>query len=430
MKTAEAFLDFARRSPTAFQATAALAELLDAGGACRLQETEEWTLAPGRLYYVTRNQSSLIAFRLPESGRPAPFRVIAAHSDSPLLKLKPAAAETVLDHYVRLNVEKYGGAILSTWLDRPLSVAGRVAVRTERGLESRLVDLARDAALIPNLPIHMNRTVNDGYAFNAQVDLLPLYGGSLMKDVAEAAGADPEQVAAADLYLYNRTPGSIWGTNGAYFSSPRIDDLECAWTAVKAFLQAAPAENAIPVCAVFDNEEVGSTSRMGAAGTFLPDVLSRCAAALGVTESGRRALGAAGFMLSADNAHAVHPNHPEKYDADNRCWMNGGVVIKHHAGQKYTTDAVSDAVFGELCRRAGVPVQHFANRSDLVGGSTLGNLAMTQMSMTTVDIGLAQLAMHSCYETAGCDDADWMILAMRTFLEAPLAMTGDGVWRL
>ena len=434
MESIHSFLDFVRRSPTAYHAVSALSGMLAEAGHQPLRETEQWKLEPGASGFVTRNQSSLIAFRIPQKGL-APFRVLAAHSDSPMFKLKPASAEQILGHYTRLNVEKYGGTILSTWLDRPLSIAGRAVVRTEAGLESRLVNLDRDAVLIPSLPIHMNREVNNGYAFNAQVDMLPLWGGErageqLAEEIAASAGAAPDQIAAADLYLYNRTPGTVWGAANEFFSCPRIDDLECAWTAVRSFLEAAPAEDAITVCAVFDNEEVGSTSRQGAAGTFLPDVLNRIAEALGAGESRRRSLFAGSFMISADNAHAVHPNHPEKYDADNRCWMNGGVVIKHHAGQKYTTDAMSEAVFSTLCRRTGVPVQHFANRSDQAGGSTLGNLAMTQISMTTVDIGLAQLAMHSCYETAGCADADWMIRAMRAFCETPLSMAGDGAWLL
>ena len=281
------------------------------------------------------------------------------------------------------------------------------------------MNLDRDAVLIPNMPIHFNRQVNDGYSWNPQVDLLPLYGegdaaGKLMRELAEAAGADPEAVLAHDLFLYSRQPGSIWGAEDAFFSCGRIDDLECAWGCMKAFL-GSEARDAIAVCAVFDNEEVGSLSKQGADSTFLYDTLTRAGFALGASDGEIRAAMADGFMVSADNAHAVHPNHPEKYDRQNRVYMNKGVVIKHNANQKYTTDAVSDALFTLICEKAGVPVQHFANRSDTPGGSTLGNLSNAHVSLNTVDIGLAQLAMHSACETAGTRDLDYLIRAMEAF---------------
>ena len=323
---------------------------------------------------------------------------------------------------------------MSAWLDRPLSIAGRAVVEDETGLHSRLVDFGRDAALIPNMPIHFNRDINSGYNFNAQVDMIPLYGdetagGRLAQEVAACCGAKPEQIVASDLFLYNRVPGSVWGANNEYFSCGRIDDLECAYTSLCAFLEAAPQANT-QVFAMFDNEEVGSGSKQGADSTLLGDVFHRVAAALGATDAQARAAMAASFMVSADNAHAVHPNHPETYDAQNRTFMNRGVVIKHSANQKYTTDAVSDAVFSRICERAGVPVQHFANRSDLLGGSTLGSIANTQVSMNTVDIGLAQLAMHSAYETAGTKDVTYMIDALRAFYQTRIEICGDGEFRL
>lgn len=430
--TAKKFVSFEAAAPTAFHAALGFAGMLEGAGYTRLNETEAWKIAKGGKYYVTRNQSSVIAFRVPRRGA-APFQIAAAHSDSPMFKLKCTAEDTVLGKYIRLNVEKYGGMIMSSWFDRPLSIAGRVIVRQDGGLQAKIIDLGRDAALIPNMPIHFCREINDGYKFNPQVDLLPLYGGAnakgnLARDIAAAAGVKESEIVASDLFLYNRTPASFWG-DGAYFSCPRIDDLECAYAAAEGFLAAGAADH-ISVCAVFDNEEVGSTTKQGAAGTFLSDVMNRCLAALGATDAETRAFVAASFMVSADNAHAVHPNHPEKYDVGNRTFMNEGVVIKANANQKYTTDAVSDAIFGEICRAAKVPVQHFANRSDVPGGGTLGNISNTQVSMNTVDIGLPQLAMHSAYETAGVKDADFMTKALKAFFDAEIVIRGDGLFSI
>ncbi len=431
---AQGFLQFVATCPSAFHAVNTAARLLEENGFQPLKERDAWSLVPGGKYYVTRNLSSVIAFTMPRAGV-GPFRIVASHSDSPVFKLKPHAESPVADTYLRLNVERYGGMIMSTWLDRPLSIAGRVLVRQEDKLVTRLVDLGRDAVLIPNLPIHFCRDMNDGYKFNPQVDLLPLYGdgsakGMLMQEIAAACGADPADIVGSDLFLYARTPGTIWGAGNKFFSSPRIDDLECSYTSLAAFVQAQQAEGHVNVYALFDNEEVGSGTKQGAASTFLRDVLARIAAVQAEGENTLRALISRSFMVSADNAHAVHPNHPEKYDAENRTYMNGGVVIKHNANQKYTTDAVSAAIFAEVCRQAGVPVQHFANRSDMLGGSTLGNIANTQTSMNTVDIGLPQLAMHSSYETAGVEDIPLMIRALTAYYDAQMDVEEDGTFTL
>ncbi len=433
MSDVKRFIDFIEESPSAFHAVHALCCELETAGFTRLHEHEAYRLVPGGKYYVTRNRSAVIAFALPQGGF-THFQIVASHSDSPCFKLKHTAEETACGQYTRLNVERYGGMIMSTWLDRPLSIAGRVMIRTENGLRTELVDLGRDAALIPNMPIHFNREVNDGYKFNAQADMLPLFGDLTAKDalkneLARLCKTETDSIAASDLFLYPRTPGSVWGANGEFFSAPRIDDLECAYTSLQAFLAATP-QGHVNVFAVLDNEEVGSGSKQGADSTFLTDTLARAAASLDVAESAFRAMLAASFMVSADNAHAVHPNHPEKYDATNRCFMNGGVVIKHNANQKYTTDAVSCAIFETICARADVPVQHFANRSDILGGSTLGSIANAHASMNTVDIGLAQLAMHSSYETAGCEDVAHMIRALTAFYGANIVTTADGSYTL
>ena len=423
------YLSFSAASPTAFHAVDQLRRTLEARGYTPLPESEAWRLQPGDRRYMTRNGSALIAFRVPEA-RPSSFRIAAAHADSPAFKLKELA-EDASSAYIRLNVERYGGMIMSTWLDRPLSVAGRAIVRTGEGLEVRLLDLGRDAVLIPNVPIHFNRTVNDGYKFNPQTDMLPLYGdaaakGRLLQEVADTAHARPEDIQGSDLFLYDRTPGSVWGVSREYFSVGRIDDLECAWVDLCGFLDAADGGSHMLVYSVFDNEEVGSTSKQGADSTFLRDTLERVGEALGLSAGETRAAMAAGLMASADNAHALHPNHPELYDAQNRVYMNGGVVIKHAANQKYTTDGVSSALFAEVCARAGVPCQHFANRSDVAGGGTLGNLSNRHVSMNTVDIGLAQLAMHSAYETAGTRDIPYMAAAMKSFFELDIRVRDDG----
>ena len=344
-----------------------------------------------------------------------------------MFKLKPHCEDVACGKYLRLNTERYGGMIMSSWFDRPLSIAGRVLVREGGSITAKLVDLDRDAAIIPNMPIHFNRDINDGYKYNAQTDLLPLYcegseKGRLMQDVADACGVKAEDIVGSDLFLYNRMPGTQWDQ---YLACPRIDDLECAWTSMQAFVS-APAQRHVNVCAVFDNEEVGSSSKQGADSTFMTDVCMRICASLGLSDAQARAAIAGSFMVSADNAHGVHPNHPEKYDMGNRTFLNGGVVIKHNANQKYTTDGVSAAVFASICEKAGVPVQHFANRSDVLGGSTLGNIANNHVSMNTVDIGLAQLAMHSAYETAGVKDIAYMVDALKCFYQTDVCVLEDG----
>ena len=414
MDMLERFLNFAEQSPTAFHAAANLETILREAGYAELKETDPWLVDAGGKYYVKRNDSALIAFQVPETGF-ASFRIAAAHSDSPAFKLKENF-EDKSEYYVRLNVEKYGGMIMSTWLDRPLSVAGRLAVRDGNGVSSRLVNLDRDAVLIPNMPIHFNRDLNNGYSFDPQTDLLPVYGGKdsaggLMRELAEAAGVDGKDILGHDLFLYGRERGSIWGADDAYFSCGRIDDLECAFACISA-MAGSTARDAVNVCAVFDNEEVGSGSRQGADSGFLYDTLTRLGFALGASDGEIRAAMAGSFLVSADNAHAVHPNHPEKWDKQNRPVMNGGVVIKHNANLKYTTDALSSARFALICERAGVPVQHFANRSDIAGGSTLGHISAAHVSVESVDIGLAQLAMHSLYETAGTKDLPLLTRAL------------------
>lgn len=421
--------EFLKASPTAFHAVDSLCSLLKEQGFSPLQECKPWEIIPGGKYYVTRNRSSVIAFTLPE-GTPASFHIIASHSDSPTFKIKENAELTVRDKYVQLNTERYGGMIFSSWFDRPLSVAGRVLYKDENGIHTRLVKIDRDLVMIPNVAIHMNREVNNGFKYNAQVDLMPLYGditakGSFRKQIAEECGIEEDAIVGNDLYLYNRMPGTVWGANNEFISAPQLDDLECAYASVCA-LKDLPDQGHVNVCCVFDNEEVGSGTKQGADSTFLSDVLERIAYCLNMSAEAYRMALSASFMLSADNAHATHPNHPEYADQLNQVEMNKGIVIKINANQKYTTDGVSAAVFHQICKDAGVPVQHFANRSDLPGGSTLGNISGAHVSINTLDIGLAQLAMHSCYETAGMKDLAWMIQGMHAFYASRITAQADG----
>lgn len=421
--------DYIASSPTAYHAVDTTAAILRERGYLPLCESEPWSLKEGQGYYVTRNGSSLIAFRVPTAHFRG-FMVAAAHTDSPAFKVKENA-ELKDKNYVRLSVEKYGGMLCSTWMDRPLSVAGRVLVRTEEGVRAVLADIKEPCALIPNVAIHMNRNANDGASFNAAVDMLPLYtlGGtdrSLRAQVAAAAGVKEADILATDLFLYNPQPGIEW--NGL-ISAPRLDDLQCAFCALSGFLGAVDSASA-PVLALFDNEEVGSGTKQGAASTFLSDMISRISDAFASSPEACRRRIANSFMVSCDNAHAIHPNHPEHADRNHTSTLGGGVVIKYNANQRYTSDAVSAAIFRLMCEEAGVPVQMYANRADMPGGSTLGNIAQTQVSMNTVDIGIAQLAMHSTFETAAAADTEAMARALATFFSKSLKMESDGTYRI
>ena len=431
-KTAKEMLDFIEKSPTCFHTVANIGEMLTAAGFEELKETAEWNLKRGGRYYARRNDSSVIAFALPtEEKKIRGFHMAAAHSDSPCFKIKEKPELTVEEHYVRLNTEKYGGMILSTWLDRPLSVAGRLAVKGENGIESRLVNIDRDLCVIPNVAIHMNREMNKGVEYNPQVDLLPLFadavydtaedmdkkqrqGTTLQRIAAECANVKEETILGEDLFLYTRQGGRMIGANGEFVLSPRLDDLQSAFALVKAFAESTPTEY-INLCAVFDNEEVGSGTRQGADSTFLEDVLQRITESLQESRSTYLRWVADGFLISADNAHAVHPNHPEKADPTNRPYLNGGIVIKFHGSQKYTTDGISAAKMKDYCERACVPYQTYANRSDIAGGSTLGNISTAHVSVSSVDIGLPQLAMHSAVETAGTMDTEYAVRALKVF---------------
>lgn len=408
-------LSFLDGSPSSYHAVENVKNILEEAGYTRLLEGEKWAIQPGGKYFVMRNQSALLAFRIPE-GNFGGFMLSASHSDRPTFRVKERTKLDTPGDYTRIAVERYGGMLMSTWLDRPLSVAGRVLINAGGKVESRLVALSKDLLLIPNVAIHMNRSANDNMSYNPAVDLLPILGGAdckddLMEQVAESAGVQKEDILSADLYLYNRQKATVWGTREEYVSAQGLDDLQCAFATLEGFLQAEEGQSA-PIYCLFDNEEVGSCTRQGADSAFLKDTLSRVCEALGMDL--RQAM-AQSMLVSADNAHAQHPNHPEYADSGNRPQMNGGIVIKHSANQRYATDGLSEAVFRMACQKADVPVQDFYNRADLPGGSTLGNISISQLAVSTVDIGLPQLAMHSSYETAGVKDGGYLVRAMAAF---------------
>ena len=415
-------LSFIHESPVCFLAVRNLRDRLEEEGYRELS-SGEWNLTAGGRYFMTRNGSSLIAFRIPEE-KPAGFVLSAAHSDSPCLRIRDTAE--LKGPYIRLETERYGGLINASFVDRPLSVAGRVLVRDRQGLSVRLVDLKKDMALIPNLAIHMNRNMNDGVKYDPATDLVALYAeseneGRFMDEIAVAAGCREEDIVSTDLYLYNNQPGTVWGPEGEFVSSPRLDDLACVFACAEGFLTARDTDR-IPVLCVFDNEEIGSGTKQGAASDFLPRILQNISDALFLSPLQHQQLLDNSWMLSCDNGHAKHPNHPEVADKNEAPMLNGGVVIKYNASQRYATDAVSAAVFRAVCDDAGVPVQVFANRSDLAGGSTIGSITDTHLPVPTVDIGLAQLAMHSAVETAGAADLEYLTRAMRAYYAADLRL--------
>ena len=406
-----------------FHAVEGLKNRLEEAGYTRLQESGKWNLIPGGKYYMTRGGASIMAFRIPE-GTPKGFLMSASHADRPTFKVKENGE--LCGKYTRLAVERYGGMLMAPWLDRPLSIAGRVLVETDKGMETKLIDIDRDLLLIPNVAIHMNRKANEGYSWNPAVDLLPLMGGSETKGKLNALleNAAGGKLLGHDLFLYVRQKASVWGLEEEFLSSAALDDLECAYCCTEGFLKAADSA-AVPVLCVFDSEEVGSSSVQGAASDLLENLLARICKAC---DWDLMEMLANSFMVSADNAHAVHPNHPEFADATNAPVVNGGVVLKFNANQRYCTDGVSGAIFRKACEKADVPVQSYYNRADLPGGSTLGNISLCHVSVPTADIGLPQLAMHSCYETAGVKDAEYLMDAMASYYSQAITCPADGCY--
>ena len=415
-------IDFLNTSYTAFHAVENVKNKLLSQGFTQLWEGEKWKLEKGGKYFVTKNDSSVIAFKVPKNEYVG-FNIVASHSDSPTFKVKENA-ELEKAGFICLNTERYGGMIMSTWFDRPLSVAGRIIVKDEKGFTAKLVNVDKDWLIIPNLAIHMDRTVNDGKKYNAQTDMLPVMSdisgkGRFEEIVAKAAGVEKEDIVAKDLFLYVRGKAGFVGLDDEFICGPKLDDLQCAFTSLEGFAASGKSDS-IAVLAIFDNEEVGSGTKQGAASTLLYDTLTRINSALGYDGEKYICALTNSFMISADNAHSLHPNYAQIADPTNRPVVNKGVAVKHSANQKYTTDAVSNAIFKEIAAKAGAQLQHFANRSDVIGGSTLGNISNTQVALNTVDIGLPQFAMHSCFETAGAKDTEDFAKICKVFYESTI----------
>lgn len=425
MMNVELLLDLISRTPTAWHAAANVGEILEKSGFSAVAQSDTDAIGAGN-WYMGRNGSSAIAFRIPETMDPTRvcFRISAAHGDSPCFRLKPNANKK--GAVTRLNAELYGGGIHFTWMDVPLALAGRVMVRTEQGIISRLFSSQRPVAVIPNTAIHL-RDMNGGLTLDPKCDLIPLFGEKnteIEEVISSELSVAKEDIVGWDLSFVSHGRGFTFGPENEFMTSPRLDDLECVYTCLDGFLNAQIPQDVISVFALFDNEETGSLSYAGAAGTLLKDVICRILPDPAV----RQAALARSFFVSADNAHALHPNHPELYDGENAPVMNGGVVVKYNASQRYVSDGFSGAVFGEICRKAGIPVQVFANRSDKRGGSTLGNLCEAQVPLRGVDIGAAQLAMHSARETAGSRDVEYLAQAMKAFYEADFVLSEDGIF--
>lgn len=416
-------IEFIKKSPTAFHTVETIKNQLISLGYTEVFESNPEAFCDGGKHFVIRGGSSIIAFK--GSAGNGGYIISASHSDSPCFKVKNELNGAT---YTRLATEKYGGMIHYTWLDRPLSIAGRLVVKTECGVKAVLVNLDKPALTIPSVAIHLNRGVNDGYKFNPASDLLPLVGladskGAVMSALASVAGVNESDIIAHDLFLYNAEEGRVVGINDDLVLCPRIDDLGCVWASLRAFCNSDVPDGSVAVLAVFDNEEVGSETKQGAASSFL-DMTLRAVA--GNNEKHSSMLYNS-FMVSADNAHALHPNHPELYDITNAPVLGGGVVVKYNANQRYTTDAISDAIFSTVADRVGIKLQRFSNRADMVGGSTLGSISNTRVSVSTVDIGLPQLAMHSANETAAVSDLEDMVSVLTEVFSAKIKKLGDTI---
>lgn len=420
MKICEETLDFINKSPSSFHVVENLKTQLCEKGFEPLREDEKWKIKAGGKYFVVRNGSSIISFVIPKKKFNG-FLISASHSDSPCFKIKENP-ELCGCGAVRLNVEKYGGLLMNPWFDRPLSIAGRIVTSSEKKgtleIKQKLVNFPRNLLMISSLAIHMKRDANDGHKIDVQGEMMPVI--SLDKDfklkklIAQETGIDEEKILSWDLFLYNRDKGTFWGSENEFISSPRLDDLECVYTTFKGFLEGRNSEKVL-VHAVFDNEEVGSQSRQGADSTFLKDVLRRINESAGKSPEDFNIAIARSFLVSADNAHANHPSYSNVQDPVNHPSVNGGPVIKFNASQKYTSDSLSAGIFKKICEKAGVPFQVFTNNSNIQGGSTLGNISNSQVSLLSVDIGIAQWAMHSPNESAGAKDPELMVRAMKEF---------------
>ncbi len=430
MNNINEFLDFVKTSKTAFHACKNIEDILLENKYIKLAENEKWNLKKEGKYFISRNNASIVAFTIPSNLDELSYNITAAHLDSPTFKLKP---NFKLDEkrFNRLNVEVYGGPIFNTWMDRGLDIAGRVFVKENGKIKPVLFSFDKPVALIPNLPIHYNREVNKGVTLNPQVDLVPLIADkdnidvNLLDEVAKKLNVEKNNILSYDLYLSLLERGYLAGINNDFIMAPQIDNLECSFGLTKALLNSKNTKS-VNVVALFDSEEIGSSTRDGAGSTLLKDVLERISYSLKLDTEAHKIALANSFIVSADNAQGYHPNYPSKYDPTNAVILNSGIVIKNAARGSYTTDALSSSYFKEICMNAKAKFQDNTNRSDVPGGSTLGAISLGLVSIPSVDIGLAQLAMHSSFETAGAKDLDDLIKAIEEFYNYHLTNNKDG----
>lgn len=411
---AENLIDYIYDSPTAFNAVETSKDLLLKNGFNELKMNEKWKLKVGRKYFITKNSSSLTAFVINSDNMQDGFRIIGSHSDSPTFRIKPNAEMTVENSYLKLNTEGYGGAILSTWFDRPLAIAGRVVLKSENVLCPReeIININRPVCIIPNIAIHMNRSINDGYKFNKQKDTLPLVGlindtlekdDFLLNEISRELNVDKKEILDFDLYLYEYEKGNIIGPSEEFISSSRLDNLSMAHASLHGLID-SKGKNGINIASIFDNEEVGSSTKQGADSNMLLNLLERICISLGKDREEFFSAIYSSFMISADLAHALHPNLVEKHDPTNKPIIGGGPVIKISASQAYTSDAFSSGVYKNICEKCGVKYQQFVNRSDERGGSTIGPISSTHLDINSVDIGSPILSMHSVRELGSVED--------------------------
>lgn len=422
--------DFLSEGYTPYHVVAEVSNVLREEGYHEIKEYDPWILSAGEKYYFTRGGSALIAFRVPE-GAPASFQLAIAHTDSPCFKIKAAQTD---GEYVRLSVEKYGGMMYGTWYDRPLRVAGRVFYSADGKVKQKNVCLDR-RVVIPSLAIHHNRDANEKVMGDVKKDLLPVFSlkkdtVSFMTEVAQAAGVEESAILGQDLFVVSDNAPFVWGEGNSLISAPRLDDLQCVYSLLDGFLKAEKCDS-VPVLALLDAEEVGSTGASGADSDILESFAERLAIAVCSDRETLPRMLASSFALSCDSAHAVHPAHPEVADTgDGKCYINGGIVIKETASKRYVTDGFSAAMLRVLCKEADVLFQCYRNRADMPGGATLGNIALSHLSIPMADIGLATLAMHSAVETAGVTDIDYLSrLASEYFSSTLVREDGSSYWK-
>ena len=426
-KFSEDLLQYLNDSPTAYHAVENAAEILKKNNFKELKETEGWSLQKGGKYFVTKNQSGIIAFALGEGDLASEgFRIIGAHTDSPNFKIKPGPCTVTPDGYVKVNVEVYGGAILSTWFDRPLAVAGRVILKENTELQERLIKIDKPIFMIPNLCIHFQRDVNKNCSYDKQKDIFPLLclkedgvdkGDYLLNLIQQETDIDKTNILDYELFLYEYQKGMFVGKDKEFISASRMDNLAMVYTGLSALVESADKGNTYRMLAAFDNEEVGSTTAPGANSGFLMHTLNRICKNLGLTDDAYFRAVANSTSVSADSAHAVHPNYSDKHDPENRPVLGGGPTIKYSAAQKYGTTAFSAAYFMEACEQAGVPCQKYVNRNDIAGGSTIGPTVSSLTAIPTVDMGTPILAMHSIREFGAVIDNVYTKMAFLTYLK-------------